>query len=328
MKIKNIAAVIAASLGTFAATAAHADPVASAVSVVSFENFTINYTGTGTQVDAGNFTTLSVESSQLVAASMTGQPGAVQNPSTSTGEDIVAQAVVGTVDPSITGFPATASTVFNVPTLPLVGNFAASGSNDVGSPITNFGVASQDEADLHNASYASLDTLNGTAGTSTSSQLASTFNFTLGQGGSLTFSFDFGAFIAAFLSTDAAQSASASWSINFTLVDESGANQIIGGAFSLGDTVSNNFPGTGSTNFGNDNSTLTGGIVDLTSASFVTNNLLAGVEYTLTANISTRTQVVRRAVPEPESLILLGIGLLGLGFSSGKFKKSTYLTAA
>ena len=119
----------------------------------------------------------------------------------------------------------------------MVGNFAVSASNETGSPITNF-FSAPSPANLH-ISYASLDTLNGTAGTSSSSQLASTMSFVAAVNlDSLHFAFDLGKYIGAFLTAGAAQSASAAWDVNFSLVDTTSGVQA--GFLALGDSISNN----------------------------------------------------------------------------------------
>ena len=326
---KSYFALVAAGMLTMGvAGTAQAAPVASAVSVVSFENFTINWNTAARQVNAAtDFGSLSVTSSQLTSANMTGFAGISSNPASSTGAPLLAVSVLGTVPvsiPSLTGVPgATSSTVFNVPTLPLVGNFSASASNEQGAPILNFPNSTTPvpaNADLHNASYASLDTLNGSAGTSTSSQLASTMTFVALVGGdSLQFNFDVGRYIGAFLSAGAAQSASASWNVGFTLINTTAGS--IAAFFNIGDTISNNAPGTGTTVPGALNSGVVGGIVATSPLFFNSAPLVAGNTYQLTANISTRTQVSR--VPEPATLALLGIGLLGLGAMSRKNKNSS-----
>lgn len=321
MSAFKTSALALAILASVAAVPAQAAPVASAVSVVTFENFTINWIGAGTQVDAADFASLSVTSSQLTAATMTGQAGIADNVSSSVGADLKSRSALGIVDPVINATPAfTASQSFNVPTLPLVGNFSISASNETGSPISNFFGATPN-ADLHNASYASLDTLAGFAGTSTSSQLSSTQEFVALVGGdSLRFNFDLGNYIGAFLDAGAAQSASASWSISFTLIDTT-----LGGVaafFATGDTISNNDPGTGITEAGALNSALVGGFVTTTAGSFDSAPIVAGNTYLLTANISTRTQVERVAVPEPGVLGLLGLALAALAITRRSPKRA------
>lgn len=311
-----------AVLTSVAAVPAQAAPVASAVSVVSFENFVISWAGLARQVDAAtDFSSLSVTSSQLTAANMTGLPGVSSNPSSSTGADLTAVSTRGTVDPAINSSTGiiTASQVFNVPSLPLIGNFSHSVSNETGSPIANFPNAVTPvtaNADLHNASYASLDTLAGTAGTSSSSQLASTQFFTSLVGGdNLVFSFDVGSYVGAFLDLGAAQTASAGWDITFTLLDTTAGTVALVATF--GDSISNNNPGSGITEVGGGNSTLTGGLVDVAPVvPLVSDPIIAGNRYQLTATISTRTQVERVAqTPEPGALALVGLSLAALGWT-------------
>lgn len=327
MSIFKTSAIALAILASVAAVPAHAVPTASAAAVVSFENFQISWVGLARQVNATtDFTSLSVTASQLTAANMTGSAGTSMNPSTTNAAPTKALSSVGAVDASLNsagGLGAiTSSQRFNVPTLPMVGNFSLSASNDEGTPIKNFPSGNlSTRADLHNASYASLDSMNGTAGTSTSSQLSSTQFFTSAVGGDkLRFSFELGAYVGAFLSAGAAQSASAEWSISFNLFNTTNNTLAVFQSFS--DSTSNNSPGNGVTETGTLNSPIVGGFSTTSPFFFDSGTIIAGNRYQLTATIATRTQVERQYVPEPGALALVGLALTALGVTRRREKRA------
>jgi hypothetical protein len=316
-------------LGCIGMTTAQAAPIASAAAVVTFTNFSINWAtlDSGRRIDAAtDFASLSVTSSQQVLASMTGAGADSDFTQSFDGSSLFIDASVGTIPVAVTTFPVTATSTFNAPALPLTGNFAATGSNEQGSPIDNFGVASS-PANLHNGSYASLDSINGNAGSNTNSLLASTAFFVAAVGGdNLVFSFDLGAFIEAYLGAGAAQTAGAGWGVSITLRDLNLGLNILD--VNLADTISNNAPGSGTTAYGAKNTGVTGTVVNTVAFSAPTTSaIIAGDRYELTANITTRTNVAR-VVPEPMSLSLLGIGILALGRMSRKAKKSSRAIAA
>ena len=344
MKKRNLASVITTILvGTFTTSVAYAEPVASAQAIVSLENFTISRDGAVLDA-ATDFSSLSVTSNQQTGASVDGI-GSTPSPTTSAndGSSLVSNSVIGALPASTfaalmgAGNTTAAPSDFIVTSLPETGNFAVSGSNEVGAPIANFGVSAQSDADLHNASYASLDSIAGSAGTTTRSNISSEVVFS-GIGGVLDFAFDAGTYVEAFLSAGASTNAIATFGISFNLVEQFGNGQtgfsLLDGAtlvtpfpagvltlggldgFSFSNEAADPEPGLGLPVGAVTNSLLNLDGTLVTSAfSFSTVALNATSTYVLTGSITTSADVVRAAVPEPTALMLVGVGLLGLGLT-------------
>jgi len=345
MKIKKtkIAGVIATILASsLIAGTAQAAPQASAESIVKITNFVISHDAAtpivgGQQVQASEFDTLTVTSTEKVQASVGAVSDAPVQSSTNVGANLASNATVGTITPAnidVVNNTTTQSPLLAASTsLPIPGgNFAASKANDFGAPIAGFGQATADQATLYNASYAALDNQNGTAGTSSNSGLTAKFSFS-GINGVLDFNFNVGAYIAAFLSNPDSVTAKSAYSISFTLERDSdgvsfldatsNANiNALSGVYSVSNNVSDNAPGTGLIKVKSlGNLPLNGDFSLATIAqSFKTLSLLASDTYNLTATITTDANVELNTVPEPEILALLGIGLLGMTVSLGKRK--------
>ncbi|WP_446810222.1 EDSAP-1 family PEP-CTERM protein [Methylomonas sp. 2BW1-5-20] len=339
MKTKQLAAIIGSILaGSLVASSAQAVPVASAESVVTLQNFKISYASTGVQVDKGDFDILTPSSTEKVQASVNATSNAPAQLDVGDASNLASSASVGTIVPAnisteILNNSAATPSIFTVTPLPIIGgNFAASGSNEVGSPITGFPAATASSATLYNASYASLDATTGTAGTSTNSGLTAKFSFS-GIDGALNFTFDVGAYIGAYLTSGAGVNAKSAYTITFALEDLAGNSQIIlagggTGTFSLGKNLSDSTPGAGTVleNSIAGYNPVTGALIT-TALGFQTLALDHLKTYNLTATITTDANVKLETVPEPQVLALLGIGLLGMGLSSRKFPNSSSLVA-
>ncbi len=328
MQNNKLSAVIGSLLigATFAGTA-QAAPEASAQAVVAFENFTISRSGGGAQLNANDFSFIQAEATTKVQASVNATSNAPAEGFTAFADNLAQSAYVGiasaptNIKDQITDNDGgtLVQTVFTAAsTFPMGGNFAASGANDFGSPILDFGNASAPDATLYNASYASLTT-DGSAGTQSNSGLTAAVQFTTGAGfnEAVTFDFALGAYLATFLSSGDLFTAKASWNVNVSLVDNTTQTEVlVGGDQSFEKNISSNFLNSGSVI---EDSYLNLGIdavdfsVNTIAVSFDSEVLSENTSYSLTATIDTDANVALIGVPEPQMLVLLSMGLIGLG---------------
>ncbi|MCQ8105133.1 PEP-CTERM sorting domain-containing protein [Methylomonas sp. SURF-2] len=306
-------------LGISIAGTAQAGSLASAV--VTIDNFTISRNGTA--VDYNQFSSLNFTSSSDVSATLDGV-NSNNSASSSNGGLIDLYASQGTPGPANNSFPElTAGS--GVPG-PIGSNYAVADTYEFGSPISGLPSGTPLFTDdtgaqatfLGVASYVSL-TGTGDGSAQSNNSLQALFSFSLNEGGALDFTFDVNPFVETYLETGGNGSADASFSVVFSLLDLAGNSLLdassapffinpITGEFVFGSTRSSGAPGTGISNqFG------AGGPITL---SFSTLNLTAGTQYQLSARMNATADAV--FIPEPETLALLGIGLLGIAFNIRK----------
>lgn len=346
MKLKTL--TLATSLALSAMTVAgSAQATALATSILNITGFTIS-DGSGQLTNGAGGLVLgtTTDSASISAQLGSALPTAQAQPSVplSAAPLDLGPVSQGTVNPAYTNNTfAILSTVTPAP----VSDFALADSYLAGAPINGTaacaGPGCSNQAGQ--ASYVSLLSapLGGIA--SASNGLHSAFLFTAGNSGPLSLSFNALAYLEAFTSPDSkvGSSAGASYSLSFSVRDNSaeGAqvilwtpngdstdNGAIGSAkgitaqvddFSLnqGLNASSPFPFTADLFYGT-NALCVGVLGCAMNASFsaTTVSLTQGHAYLL--EISSTTNATANTVPEPETLALFGVGLLGLGMSLRK----------
>jgi len=305
-KLKQVTAALL-SAGVMAVAVpgvSHADVMAT--SVVDMTNFTISFTTGGTQLSTSDFSFFTFASSADYSGSIGGL-SFTNGVTSTTGIDFPA-ACVGTG----CGALALVENAFAKIGPPPVGNYAAADQLEAGSPILGVtGLLSP--AHVANASYAALTTQTGASSANSNNNLNSSWQFKLLQAGGLTFNFNVNAFLLAYVTGNEIFPgfATASYQMDFTIQDlTTGGTSVMTCAPNLfGNgikTVSLNAPLPSTIT----NSQNTGAPAAFTCTTPGLNNTDL---YQLSARIQTNADAQR--VPEPGSMALLGIGLLGmLGF--------------
>jgi len=252
--------------------------------------------------------------------------------------------------------------VFPVVTSPPVATYAAADQLEFGAPVLNApdgsgGVLALG-ATVSSATYVSLAGGDIDGSSTGNNQMGSSFRFNLAGSGAVTMSFDAQSYLEAFISADefAPANATADYSVYFRITDltaggvtvfdwnpngtiapsstDVGVNNEVD-AFSLNDNLALNAPfggfgmdvGLQRTGLGDAGclAALAGSDIGKNCGAFsaTTNALTAGTLYQLDARIESNADA-RTVIPEPASIALMGLGLLGLaGGAASRRRRKT-----
>ena len=320
-KFRKAAVALALVAGFGASGVAHADVVAT--SVLEVTNLLFKTT-TGVQLDITNFTNAIIQDTGTNSAALTGFatvsiPGSVLGG----GAMDIAQACVGVVCPGQNNFSHNPTS----PSLPVAGSqLTRSDSLVNGSPVTGLG-----QPLGGNARTLSQVLLTGAGVGNGDSDLGlnTLFSFTLLQAQAINLSFSADHYLRSFLSANVVfgSSAAATSKLTFSLVNSGGTEVFFWAPDGSVNAITGGTEIADGGNLNTSRTALAPGVdfnVDLAGLQFYsanTNVIAPGAYQFVISQVVGADGTQLQRVPEPGTMLLAGVGLIGVALSRRRAKK-------